>query len=75
MSGEYNPNTQGWPFAGVVCLLTLGLLFFAYSTHERTYLHPRNPMNQQVFHAEDVAKAAHKGDAKVEGHAEAQVKH
>lgn len=70
MSGEYNPNTQGWPFAGMVCLLALGLLFFAYTTHEKNYLHPRNPMNQQVFHAEDAAKAEHGGEAKHEAKTE-----
>jgi len=67
MAAEYNPNNEGWGFAGVVVVLTGGLLFGAFSIHERTYVHPRDPMAQQVYHERDVAKAA---EHKTEGAAE-----
>lgn len=54
----YNPNKQGWGFAAVVCVITAGLFFTAKTIHARTYLHPRNPMAQQVYHERDAAKAA-----------------
>ena len=52
----YNPNKQGWGFAAVVCIITAGLFFTAKTIHARTYLHPRNPMAQQVYHDRDQAK-------------------
>ncbi|MEP6833091.1 MAG: hypothetical protein ABJB74_06835 [Gemmatimonas sp.] len=52
----YNPNKQGWGFAAVVCIITAGLFFTAKTIHARTYLHPRNPMAQQVYHDRDVVK-------------------
>ncbi len=71
MSAQYDPNKQGWGFASVVVLLTCGLLYTAYSIHERTYVHPRDPMMQQAYHEVDVAKAAEKhGEAKGEAKGE-----
>lgn len=58
MSVEYNPNKLGWGAAAVTVVGTLGLLFMAYSIHERTYRHPRDPMNVQVYHERDKAGAA-----------------
>ncbi len=55
MSAAYDPNKQGWGFAGVVVLMTCGLLFGAYSIHERTYIHPRDPMAAQVYRDRDAA--------------------
>ena len=57
MSAPYNPNKQGWGFAFVVCLITAGLFFTAKTIHARTYRHPRDPMNEQVYHDRDLAKA------------------
>lgn len=68
MSKPYNPNTQGWGFALVVCAMTAGLFGWAYSVHSATYIHPRNPMMQQVYAKKDSAmqaggvKAEHKSD-------------
>lgn len=56
MSVAYDPNKQGWTAAAVTTVATLGLLFTAYTIHKNTYRHPRDPMNFQVYHAEDVAK-------------------
>jgi hypothetical protein len=71
MSAQYDPNKQGWGFASVVVLLTCGLLYTAYSIHERTYVQPRDPMMQQAYHSVDVAKAAEKhGEAKGEAKGE-----
>ena len=56
MSAPYNPNKQGWGFAAVVCLITAGLFFTAKTIHARTYRHPRDPMNEQVYHDRDMAK-------------------
>ncbi len=71
MSVAYDPNKLGWGAAAVTTVATLGLLFTAYTIHNNTYRHPRDPMNQQVYHAEDnaahAAPAAH-GEAP---HAEA----
>lgn len=61
MSAAYDPNKQGWGFASVVVLLTGGLLFTAYSIHERTYIHPRDPMAVQVYHQRDGAGGAEHG--------------
>ena len=59
MSGEYNPNKLGWGAAAVTVVGTLGLLFTAYSIHNKTYRHPRDPMMQQVYHARDAAGGEH----------------
>lgn len=59
MSGEYNPNKLGWGAAAVTVVGTLGLLFTAYSIHNQTYRHPRDPMMQQVYHERDAAGAEH----------------
>jgi hypothetical protein len=68
MSVAYDPNKLGWGAAAVTSVFTLGLLFGAYSIHKNTYRHPRDPMNQQVYHAEDQAKhsagPAEHGEAK-----------
>ena len=56
MSVTYDPNKQGWTAAAVTTVATLGLLFTAYTIHKNTYRHPRDPMNFQVYHAEDIAK-------------------
>jgi hypothetical protein len=73
MSAAYDPNKQGWGFASVVVLLTGGLLFTAYSIHERTYIHPRDPMAVQVFHERDAAKGSENhSEAKAEPGAEAK---
>ncbi len=69
MSVAYDPNKLGWPAAAVTTVATLGLLFAAYTIHNNTYRHPRDPMNFQVYHAEDNAKhsAAASHDAPAEG--------
>jgi hypothetical protein len=53
---SYNPNKQGWGFAAVVCLITAGLFFTAKTIHARTYRHPRDPMNEQVYRERDLEK-------------------
>jgi hypothetical protein len=58
MSVAYDPNKQGWAAAAVTTVATLGLLFTAYTIHKNTYRHPRDPMNFQVYHAEDSAPHA-----------------
>jgi len=62
MSKPYNPNTQGWGFALVVCVITAGLFGTAYTIHKNTYRHPRDPMATQVYSDRDAEKAAKKGD-------------
>ena len=59
MNDEYNPNKLGWGAAAVTVVGTLSLLFTAYSIHEKTYRHPRDPMMQQVYYERDVAGAGH----------------
>lgn len=59
MSGEYNPNKLGWGAAAVTVIGTLGLLFTAYSIHNKTYRHPRDPMMQQVYYERDAAGGEH----------------
>jgi hypothetical protein len=76
MSKPYNPNTQGWGFALVVCALTAGLAGTAYTIHKNTYVHPRNPMMTQAGAAADAAhesgEHAASGDHEESGdHAEA----
>jgi hypothetical protein len=58
MSKPYNPNTQGWGFALVVCALTAGLFGWAYSVHSANYVHPRDPMMSQVYADRDSVKNA-----------------
>lgn len=68
MSKPYNPNTQGWGFALVVCVLTAGLFYSAYSIHSNTYRHPRDPMATQVYSERDSLKAAGGDHAEGEDH-------
>lgn len=78
MSVAYDPNKQGWAAAAVTAVATLGLLFAAYTIHNNTYRHPRDPMNFQVYHAEDNAKhnaAASPGEAKHEAAPATEAKH
>jgi len=79
MSVAYDPNKLGWPAAAVTVVGTLGLLFMAYTIHNKTYRHPRDPMNFQVYNAEDKAKHSTAGshDAPAEGAAApaAEAKH
>ncbi len=70
MSKPYNPNTQGWGFALVVCAMTAGLFGWAYSVHNANYLHPRNPMMQQVYAEKDSVKNAGGESHEEESHAE-----
>lgn len=63
MSVAYDPNRQGWGAALATCVLTAALGFTAYTIHKNTYRHPRDPMTQQVYHAEDLAKASEHGGA------------
>ena len=63
MSVEYNPNKLGWPAAAVTVVGTLALLFTAYTIHDRTYRHPRDPMNQQVYYERDKAGGGAHGPA------------
>ena len=53
---SYNPNKQGWGFAAVVCIITAALFFTAKTIHARTYMNPRSPMYEQVYHDRDVKK-------------------
>jgi hypothetical protein len=72
MSKPYNPNTQGWPFAILICAITAGLFGAAYSYHKQTYRHPRDPMMQQVY----ANKAAHgEGEEHAEGGEHADEEH
>ena len=75
MSVAYDPNKLGWTAAAVTTVATLGLLFTAYTIHNHTYRHPRDPMNFQVYHAEDNAKhsaaASHEAAPATEGAAAA----
>ena len=67
MSAAYNPNKLGWGAAALTCVMTATLAFTAYTIHMNTYLHPRDPMAVQVFHARDAAGGEHastSGEAK-----------
>ncbi len=66
MSKPYNPNTQGWGFALVVCVITAGLAGTAYTIHKNTYRHPRDPMAVQVYQERDSVKNAG-GESHAEG--------
>lgn len=59
MSAEYNPNKLGWGAAALTCAMTAALGFTAWTIHKNTYLHPRDPMAVQVYHARDAAAAEH----------------
>lgn len=62
MSAAYDPNKLGWGAAALTCAMTAALGFTAYTIHKNTYLHPRDPMAVQVYHARDAA--AEHGEAK-----------
>lgn len=59
MSAAYNPNKLGWGAAALTVLMTATLAFTAYTIHKNTYLHPRDPMNRQVFRDRDAAGREH----------------
>lgn len=54
---QYDPNKLGWGAAIVTCVMTAALGFGAYTIHNNTYRHPRDPMMQQVYYERDKAKA------------------
>jgi hypothetical protein len=55
---QYDPNKLGWGAALITCIFTAALGFGAYTIHNNTYRHPRDPMNQQVYYERDQAKHA-----------------
>ena len=59
MSAAYDPNKLGWGAAALTCAMTAALGFTAYTIHNKTYLHPRDPMAVQVYHARDAAGGGH----------------
>lgn len=68
MSAAYDPNKLGWGAAALTCAMTAALGFTAYTIHKNTYLHPRDPMAVQVYHARDAAgTGGEHGEAKAEG--------
>jgi hypothetical protein len=68
MSAAYDPNKLGWGAAALTCVMTAALGFTAYTIHKNTYIHPRDPMAVQVYHARDAAGAGGEhGEAKAEG--------
>lgn len=67
---QYDPNKLGWGAALVTCVLTAALGFGAYTIHNNTYRHPRDPMAKQVYYERDNAKHAGGGE-----HAEAGDSH
>jgi hypothetical protein len=74
-ASQYDPNKLGWGAAMVTVVFTAALGFGAYTIHKNTYRHPRDPMNVQVYHAEDQAKhsaggASHDAPAAGGEHAE-----
>lgn len=74
-AAQYDPNKLGWGAALVTCVLTAALGFGAYTIHNNTYRHPRDPMAKQVYFERDQAKhataghgdASH-GESPAEGH-------
>ncbi len=70
MSAAYNPNKLGWGAAALTCAMTAALGFTAYTIHKNTYLHPRDPMATQVYHARDAAGGEHAPAAEGEHAAE-----
>jgi hypothetical protein len=59
---QYDPNKLGWGAAIVTVAMTAALGFGAYTIHNNTYRHPRDPMNQQVYFERDQAKATGAGE-------------
>lgn len=59
---QYDPNKLGWGAALVTCVLTAALGFGAYTIHNNTYRHPRDPMAKQVYYERDNAKHAGGGE-------------
>ena len=59
---QYDPNKLGWGAAIVTCVMTAALGFGAYTIHNNTYRHPRDPMMQQVYYEHDQAKHAAAGE-------------
>ncbi|NCW45655.1 MAG: hypothetical protein EBV77_09375 [Gemmatimonadaceae bacterium] len=59
---QYDPNKLGWGAALITCIFTAALGFGAYTIHNNTYRHPRDPMNQQVYYERDQAKHAAGGE-------------
>jgi len=66
MSAAYDPNKLGWGAAALTCAMTAALGFTAYTIHNKTYLHPRDPMAVQVYHERDAAGGGEHGAAKHE---------
>lgn len=61
-ASQYDPNKLGWGAALVTCALTAALGFGAYTIHNNTYRHPRDPMAKQVYYERDQAKHAGGGE-------------
>lgn len=59
---QYDPNKLGWGAALITCIFTAALGFGAYTIHNNTYRHPRDPMNQQVYYERDQAKHSAGGE-------------
>lgn len=59
---QYDPNKLGWGAALITCVFTAALGFGAYTIHNNTYRHPRDPMAQQVYYERDQAKHAGGGE-------------
>ena len=59
---QYDPNKLGWGAALITCIFTAALGFGAYTIHNNSYRHPRDPMNQQVYYERDQAKHAASGE-------------
>ena len=59
---QYDPNKLGWGAALITCVFTAALGFGAYTIHNNTYRHPRDPMAQQVYYERDKAKHAGAGE-------------
>lgn len=67
-ASQYDPNKLGWGAALVTCVLTAALGFGAYTIHNNTYRHPRDPMAKQVYFERDQAKHAGGGEHAEAGH-------
>jgi hypothetical protein len=75
---QYDPNKLGWGAAIVTVAMTAALGFGAYTIHNNTYRHPRDPMAQQVYFERDQAKhsgAAEHGPAAGGEHGAADAEH
>lgn len=64
---QYDPNKLGWGAALITCAFTAALGFGAYTIHNNTYRHPRDPMAQQVYYERDQAKHAGGGEHEASG--------